>query len=280
MTKVIGIGDNVVDKYLHLKTMFPGGNVLNFCVYAQKLGCEVAYIGTFGNDEAAEYITKVLNEMKIDISHCRKYKGNNGYAEINIVEGDRVFVGSNKGGVSASHPIILNKNDLNYIKQFDLVHSSCYSYLEKELFKIKNINIPISFDFSNKIEDKYLNAICPYLNYSFLSCSHLTEEETKRTLQKAISYGSKLALATRGICGSILLYNQEYYYQNANEVKAIDTLGAGDSFITSFLLNIIKEENKLSKGDIRKILLEASNYAAKTCLVHGAFGYGKKIKIV
>ncbi|MDD5013871.1 MAG: fructoselysine 6-kinase [Atribacterota bacterium] len=280
MQKVIGIGDNVVDKYLNLKTMFPGGNTLNFCVFAKKLGCEVAYIGNFGNDEAAGHIIKVLNEMKIDISHCRQYRGENGYAEVEIIERERVFIGSNKGGVSAKHPIILNKNDLNYIKQFDLVHSSCYSYLEKELFKIKNINIPISFDFSNKIEDIYLNAICPYLNYSFLSCSHLTEEETKRTLQKAISYGSELALATRGIYGSILLYNQKYYYQNVNKVKTIDTLGAGDSFITSFLLNVIKEKNKLSKEDIRKILLEASYHAAKTCLVHGAFGYGKKIKII
>ncbi len=33
--KVIGIGDNVCDKYIHLKTMFPGGQALNFSVYAK-----------------------------------------------------------------------------------------------------------------------------------------------------------------------------------------------------------------------------------------------------
>lgn len=31
---VIGIGDNVCDKYIHLKTMFPGGQALNFAAYA------------------------------------------------------------------------------------------------------------------------------------------------------------------------------------------------------------------------------------------------------
>ena len=33
--KVIGIGDNVCDKYIHLNTMFPGGQALNFAVYAK-----------------------------------------------------------------------------------------------------------------------------------------------------------------------------------------------------------------------------------------------------
>ena len=32
--KVIGIGDNVCDKYIHLNMMFPGGQALNFAVYA------------------------------------------------------------------------------------------------------------------------------------------------------------------------------------------------------------------------------------------------------
>ena len=34
MMNVIGIGDNVVDKYVHTQTMYPGGNALNFAAYA------------------------------------------------------------------------------------------------------------------------------------------------------------------------------------------------------------------------------------------------------
>ena len=41
--KVIGIGDNVCDKYIHLKTMFPGGQTLNFAAYAGVLGADAAY---------------------------------------------------------------------------------------------------------------------------------------------------------------------------------------------------------------------------------------------
>lgn len=36
--RVIGIGDNVCDKYEHLRLMFPGGQAANFAVYAGMLG--------------------------------------------------------------------------------------------------------------------------------------------------------------------------------------------------------------------------------------------------
>ena len=39
--KVIGVGDNVVDQYAHIRTMYPGGNALNFAAYASMLGHEV-----------------------------------------------------------------------------------------------------------------------------------------------------------------------------------------------------------------------------------------------
>ena len=31
--------------------------------------------------------------------HCRSYPGENGFARVTLVEGDRVFMGSNRGGV-------------------------------------------------------------------------------------------------------------------------------------------------------------------------------------
>lgn len=46
--RVIGIGDNVVDKYLHSGMMYPGGNALNFSVYAKQAGASSAFIGAFG----------------------------------------------------------------------------------------------------------------------------------------------------------------------------------------------------------------------------------------
>ena len=38
--KLLGFGDNVVDIYDHLKTMYPGGNCVNVSVYGKMAGCE------------------------------------------------------------------------------------------------------------------------------------------------------------------------------------------------------------------------------------------------
>lgn len=275
--KVIGIGDNVVDKYLHLNKMYPGGNALNFTVFTKKLGIPASYIGIFGTDEAGAHIKEVMHKFGIDISHCRTYEGENGFAEVNLEDGDRVFVGSNGGGVSKEYQLTLNKKDLIFIKNHDLIHSSCFSFLEDELPKLDKLALPVSFDFSKNYENDYLDKICPYIDYAFLSCGHLNEKETEQKLKQVIEKGCKLAVGTRGVRGAILLYNNKFYYQKADKVEPLDTLGAGDSFITTLLIEIINNPN-LTEEVIKGGLKKAAEFASKTCLINGAFGYGKIIK--
>lgn len=80
--RVIGVGDNVVDKYMHTKTMYPGGNAFNFSAYASMLGASSSYMGVFGSDEAAQLVQATARELGIDTSHCRVEEGENGYAMI------------------------------------------------------------------------------------------------------------------------------------------------------------------------------------------------------
>lgn len=280
MIKVIGIGDNVVDKYIHTGTMYPGGNALNFSAYAKQLGADSAYLGTFGKDKAASHIIKVLTELKIDITRCRQADGENGFARVNLVDGDRVFLVGNKGGVQKDNPIILSSEDMEYIKNFDIVHTSCYSYnMENEIIKIKAAGIPIAYDFSNNFNSEFIEKVCPNVDFSFFSCSHMNDDEIKKLLKQAHDLGSSFALGTAGSRGAILCDGKDYYIQKPNLVKAIDTLGAGDSFITAFLLNYIgnyKNEGINKKELIEDSLAKGALFASKTCMVNGAFGYGEK----
>lgn len=63
-------------------------------------------------------------------------------------------------------------------------------------------------------------------------------------------------------------------------VKPVDTMGAGDAFASALLVNIA---SNLQKGggpqpeDFLTALQAATRFAAKVCLVQGAFGYGKII---
>ena len=178
MIKVLGLGDNVVDKYMHIKTMYPGGNALNIAVLARLSGIEVGYLGVFGDDEAAKHVYKTVSDMGIDVSHCRFYHGENGYAEVRLDDGDRVFIGSNQGGVSKEHPIdSFTDIELDYIAEYDVCHTSIFSYVEESLPEIPKASGFVSFDFSNRYDEEYLKKVCPYIDMAAISCGDMPKEE-------------------------------------------------------------------------------------------------------
>ena len=148
--KVLGFGDNVVDKYEHLKIMYPGGNAVNFAVYAKQFGAErSAYMGIFGSDREAEHVIASLEAEQIELIKCVQVIGENGCSKNTVIDGDRVFLESNEGGVRGDMRYALNRFDLEYIRQFDVVHTGNYCFTERELPKIKAAGVPVSFDFSD-----------------------------------------------------------------------------------------------------------------------------------
>lgn len=273
----LGFGDNVVDKYEHIKTMYPGGNCVNFAVYAKMFGAKrSAYMGYFGNDAEAEHVMYALDDIGIETVKCKQLEGENGCAT--LVDGDRVFLGSNEGGIRGKTPYVLDRFDLEYIRQFDFVHSGNYCFMEKELPKIHEAGVPISFDFSDDSEDSYYAEVAPTVDYAFCSFDG-TDEEAREHLKKIVSYGPKLAVASRGADGCILYDGQEYYVQKAVPIKeVVDTMGAGDSLITSFMVAYTDHLKKGITGEtaIRESLAAAAEFASKVCGMNGAFGYGKK----
>ena len=68
---ILAVGDNVVDKYLSRGKMYPGGQCVNTCVYAQENGVRAAYLGVCGEGVEARLIEDTLNAKGIDHSRCR-----------------------------------------------------------------------------------------------------------------------------------------------------------------------------------------------------------------
>lgn len=127
----LGFGDNVVDRYEHINTMYPGGNAVNFAVYAKKCGAaRSAYMGIFGNDAAAEHVIASLEDEGVELAKCKQLIGENGAARVTVVDGDRVFLGSNEGGIRGDARYVLDRFDLAYMKQFDVVHSGNYCFTD------------------------------------------------------------------------------------------------------------------------------------------------------
>ena len=279
--KVLGIGDNVCDKYLETNTIYPGGNAMNFAVFARKMGYDSAYLGSFGDDVVGKHVCSVAKELGLDLSHCRFVSGENGLARVWLVNGDRVFLPGNKGGACKEHPPILNDSDMEYLNGFDLIHTSIYSYLEPQLYKLKQSSAFVSMDFSDDYTPDYLAACCPYIDAAILSCGKMPEDEILSLQKQVASYGPSVVIATRGSKGAQVLIKKQdqtddsfdLYQQPPHLVDATDTMGAGDAFLTCFLTHYI-EGTKISEA-----LSLAADFAASQCLISGSFGHGKVVPL-
>lgn len=264
--RLLGAGDNVVDRYRDLGTMFPGGNALNVAVAAARGGAAAAYIGAVGTDRAGEVVLAGLRAEGVDVSRVRVVEGPNAYADVTLVEGERVFI----GGDTTISRFRLDADDLACAGTFDLVHTGDCSMLEDQVADLAAV-APVSFDFSTHREPAYLGPLLPHLAVACFSASDLDEEAALDLLADAVARGPRLALATRGTAPALLHDGRQTWRQPVLGGTIVDTLGAGDSFIGRFLVGVIAHENRAAT------LHAAARAAACTCGQYGAFGHGSSI---
>ena len=279
---VLGFGDNVVDIYEHTGIMYPGGNAANFAVAAKRCGAaRSAYMGFFGSDAAGEHVIRSLEEEGIELVKCRQLLGPNGAAHVTVVDGDRVFLGSNEGGIRGETSFVLDRFDLAYIRQFDVVHTGNYCFTERQLPKIRAAGVPISFDFSDDSTEEYYDLIAPLVDFAFMSCSELSEEETVERLRRVVARGPRYANATRGSEGAIGFDGERLYRQAPKPVEQlVDTMAAGDTFLTGFVVSWFELTKQGVEGPerIERSLDAAATAAAQACATEGSWGHGTPVK--
>lgn len=286
--KILAIGDNVCDKYLSRKKMYPGGQCVNTCAYAVMNGCEAAFLGKFGTDAVADCVQSTLRELGVDMSHCRHFQGENGFACITLINNERTFIGTNHGGVSRENPYSFRQEDWNYIKGFDLVYTNLNAYIEDDIAEVAALGVPIAFDFSTRWTDDYLAQICPHIKIAVLSCAHLTAEARSTEMAKVANHGVPIVLGTVGEKGSYLLYRGNYYYAQAVYADNVqDTMGAGDAYFATFLIHLLKhgilkkvvqEQTGDYSAQLQLAMEESARFAAKICCMEGAFDCGVPIE--
>lgn len=266
---LLGIGDNVVDFYRDRGEFFPGGNALNVPVLAKRYGlARAGYIGLIGNDAEGAHVRSSLEQEGIWIDRLRQAFGPNGKAVVSLDDkGDRVFLGSNKGGIQRALALRMDAEDIDAIKSFGNVHTSVFSYLEPELPKIRSHAQTLTFDFSTHRDPAYIASVAPHITGAFLSGSGLSDGEVDDLIHHVAGFGVTTVGVTRGSDGAFWLANGRGYRQGIKPANVVDTLGAGDSFLAGYLTGV------LTGRSIEAALDFAAECASATCGYFGAFGY-------
>lgn len=259
---VLAVGDNVVDRYPAQSLMYPGGNAVNVAVHARRCGALTGYIGAVGTDAAGRTVLDALVQEGVDTSLLRVVDGPNAYADVRIVDGNRVF-GHGDAGVSR---LRLGPRDLAAAHQANLVHTGECSLLENQLGELSAASRRLSFDFSQRPWD-YIERYAGHVDIAIRSCSSNSTEDAVAEAHRLRHLGPSVVAVTLGAGGAVLLEDDRLIHAPAESGPVVDTLGAGDAFISRLLAGLIHGE------PLPQLAVAATAYATASCASFGAFGY-------
>jgi sugar/nucleoside kinase (ribokinase family) len=286
LVKVLGYGDNVIDRFVDRRIDYPGGNCVNFAVFAHQLQVPAGYLGAFASDASGRFLQAELAEIGLDLSRCVVRDGESGVAEVEVVRGERVFRGGNHGGVTVREPVMLGESELAYISEFDLIHSSVYSNSEAQIPKLAGLDVLVSYDLSSEERYRsspYLDEIAAHVDLALLSCSDISEDDTERLLRDIVRRGIGMALGTRGDSGAMLFDGRNVYRTAAVALdprrRIADTMGCGDAFLAAFVVSLLRSgwstRVDATPHSLGLALDAGAAHAAAQCYVDGAFGHGQ-----
>lgn len=263
------IGDNVVDLYCDEGVYYPGGNALNVAVLARRAGLErTDYMGILGSDAAAAHVEAAMRAEGLSTHLLRRAEGENGLARVtHDAWGDRVFLGSNRGGIRRKLMLRMDTDDLEAIAAAAWVHTSCFSYIEPELPRIRAAARALSYDFSTLADAAYLARIAPHLSLAFLSGAGLSLADLRGLARRVLEMGAGAVCITRGEEGAVWFDGAQEIKQGIVPAEIRDTMGAGDAFIAGYLAATI------GGAPPRDALHHGAVTAARACSWPGAWGH-------
>lgn len=306
MGKLIGIGEALIDmiptesskmiKNVAAFSPIVGGAPANVCGAFSKLGGESYMVTQLGNDPFGDKIIDNFTEFNICTDYIsRTSKANTALAFVALMEdGNREFSFYR----NPSADMLL---DMSFIKKEWFLNSFALHFCSVSLgdtpmkqahkraieYALEEGNI-ISFDPNLRFnlwesKEKLKKAVLEFLPYAHVlkvsdeELEFITGITDENAAIKSLFVGNvSLVLYTKGADGADAYTKNETAHADGVKVKAVDTTGAGDAFIGSFLFNLEKElaENgkidNLSKETLEKMLTFSNVYCAKSVLKSGA----------
>ncbi|WP_299899410.1 carbohydrate kinase [uncultured Aquimarina sp.] len=236
-----------------------GGAPLNVALRLKTMGIDTTIITRVGDDELGDHITSYILEKGLSIDTVQK--------DQEYKTGEVLVILDEKGTASyeISRPVAWDFIENSEALKKEVATSDAFIYgslaarndvsrktllelLELAKFKILDVNLrPPHYDAALllelmqkadfiKLNDEELDEICTYFNIQ-----ENTVEDQVKALAK-YTETSQICI-TKGGKGATLFYNNSFYNNSGYEVKVIDTVGAGDSFLGTLISKLIQQIN-------------------------------------
>lgn len=260
--RIAAVGDNCIDVYDKTGEAFPGGNPVNVAVYVKRMNGNSSYTGVVGTDDYGKFMIEAIKAKGVDTSHIRILEGKTAVTHVELKDGDRIL-GDYEEGVMADFR--LRDEDIDFLCSHDLVVTGIWGMIESELHKIKERGVPVAFDFADKIDHEITHKALSFVDYAFFSCDSKSNDELHEFMKWVKSKGPRIVVVTRGEKGSIAYDGNEFTEFGIIECEVVDSMGAGDSYISGFLLGL------LEKKSIAECMEKGAQSSSETIGYYGAW---------
>jgi fructoselysine 6-kinase len=251
------VGDNTIDRYVGSDGRdYVGGNAVNVAVQLAERGIDVRYFGAVGPDHEGSWIRDELLLRGVNVDGLVTMEGSTALTLISVDDSGDRHIDEERFGVTAQYyPADAEIRSMATADWVQIGMLPRANELRREL-RTQRPKVRVGQDCS--VSGGYRD-----LSVAFESAEL---DRAHAVGETALSKGAPLAVVTLGADGSIAFVggNGEIK-QPAMQVDAIDTTGAGDSFIAGFIAAF------LQSLDVPAAMAAGAAWAARTCLHFGGF---------
>lgn len=221
-----------------------GGKGANQAVQCAKLGIKTCMLGMVGDDYMGKFCIEELKRYGVDITNVKIINEITGFSVANSLPDGNVLptivLGSNfkvnKEYIDSLKDIIINSKVV--ILQME-IPIDIIEYII-ELCDNKNIKVILNTAPANNIRVEYLQKcdfiIANELEAEFYTNIHINDiDSAKKSIAKFYKDINTNCIFTLGKKGCIICFQGEINFFPSVDVKAVETNGAGDSFIGGFV---------------------------------------------
>lgn len=239
-----------------------GGKGANQAVQAAKLKTPTYMVGCVGTDASADFLVNTAKEYGVNVDYIRKIPGSSGMGVINAVEDGSVYAcivrGANfevtKEDVDNAMPI-LKESGVCILQNEIPVEIIAYAIDKaKEAGCIVVLNAAPAIELPEECLSKVDILVVNEVEAEFYCHEKIDSvEKAKTEIKKMAEKYNNNVIFTLGKDGAVAYENGTIEFIPAMKVDAIETTGAGDSYIGAVSHSIIEG----------KSLIEACKFATK-----------------
>lgn len=255
---LIAVGDNCLDAYLTKGFLAVGGNALNVAVQWRRQGLNARYFGVLGPDEEADIMLAAIEGAGLDPSDVEIRPGASAVTLLADDAGERRFLLESLG---VGLDYVPSAERYEALRQADWVHLGTNSS-ERLVRGLVADGVPFSVDVSTRHFDFSLESV-PLV---FASGPDEPATPVEPLIAQFRAAGAREVVVTCGKRGSFYDIGGRVVEAGSVPVAVIDTCGAGDSFIATFIVSRYFE-----RQSEKQALHRSAERASETCTHLGGF---------